>query len=300
MAREAAAAFTAYLRAAREERYALSALPPGRFLMPGDLEGSPALTFCPLDIAPNARAARGSLHAMMERRYEAYRATVVRPFFRDHFARLDRQVVLVDMLQALNAGPSAISDLETALADILAAFRPGRNSWLSRILSRRVDRIVFAATKADHLHHANHDRLEALLAHIAGRAIGRADFAGAASDVVALASVRATREATVKRGGEMLDCIIGVPQEGQKVGADTYDGKTEIALFPGDLPDDPRKVLRDPGSALSAPQGISEKEWEAFRFLRFRPPVLETAQNAVLPHIRLDRVLEFLLSDRLA
>lgn len=59
-------------------------------------------------------------------------------------------------------------------------------------------------------------------------------------------------------------------------------------------------MLRDPGSALSAPQGISEKEWEAFRFLRFRPPVLETAQNAVLPHIRLDRVLEFLLSDRLA
>ena len=38
-------------------------LPPGRFLMPGDLEGSPALTFAPLDIRrttprPRARSPR--------------------------------------------------------------------------------------------------------------------------------------------------------------------------------------------------------------------------------------------------
>ena len=37
---------------------------------------------------------------MMERRYEAYKTHVVRPFFRDHFARLDRQIVLVDALDA--------------------------------------------------------------------------------------------------------------------------------------------------------------------------------------------------------
>ena len=49
---------------------------------------------------------------MMERRYEAYKDVVVRPFFRDHFARLDRQIVLVDALAALNAGPDAVQDLE--------------------------------------------------------------------------------------------------------------------------------------------------------------------------------------------
>ncbi len=48
-AREAAHLFTEYLRACRDERFSLSALPPGRFLMPGDLEGSPALTFAPLE-----------------------------------------------------------------------------------------------------------------------------------------------------------------------------------------------------------------------------------------------------------
>ena len=59
----AADLFTAYLRACRDDRYALSTLPPGRFLMPGDLEGSPALTFAPLR-SPRARAlTRGSLAA---------------------------------------------------------------------------------------------------------------------------------------------------------------------------------------------------------------------------------------------
>ena len=30
--------FTDYLRACRDERFAMSLLPPGRFLMPGDLD----------------------------------------------------------------------------------------------------------------------------------------------------------------------------------------------------------------------------------------------------------------------
>ena len=46
VARRLAAAFTAYLAAARAA--GLSSVAPGRFLMPGDLEGSPALTFAPL------------------------------------------------------------------------------------------------------------------------------------------------------------------------------------------------------------------------------------------------------------
>ncbi len=48
-AREAARLFTDYLKACRDERYAMRLLPPGRFLMPGDLAGSPALTFAPLE-----------------------------------------------------------------------------------------------------------------------------------------------------------------------------------------------------------------------------------------------------------
>src|SRR6201996_9034586 len=48
--RASAKLFTEYLRACRDERFAMSLLPPGRFLMPGNLAGSPALTFAPLDV----------------------------------------------------------------------------------------------------------------------------------------------------------------------------------------------------------------------------------------------------------
>src|SRR5690606_13525821 len=211
----------------------LSTLPPGRFLLPGDLEGSPALTFAPLP-PPTQRPRHDSLYAMLEHRYEAYKDRIVRPFFRDHFARLDRQIVLVDTLRALNAGPAAVSDLETALTAVLACFRQGETNPLLRPFVRRIDRILFAATKADHLHHTSHDRLEAILNRLIANASKRARFAGAQASSIALAGIRATREGSITEGGETLPTIIGTPMAGETLGGTSYDGKTEIALFPGD------------------------------------------------------------------
>ena len=290
LARQAAELFSAYLRAARGETYALSTLPPGRFLMPGDLEGSPMLTFSPLALSDEPTGA-GTLAAMMERRYEAYKDHVVRPFFRDHFARLDRQIVLVDALAALNSGPAAVRDLETAMTDVLRAFRTGRASLLTRLFSPRIDKILFAATKADHLHHTSHDRLEAILRTLVARAINRAEAGGVAIDVIALAAVRATHEAHVRDGRSELAAIVGTPLAGERVGGESFDGNTEVAIFPGELPRDTRAVFRGEGLALA--------EAEAdYRFVRFRPPIALNA-SAPLPHIRLDRALQFLLGDRL-
>ena len=57
------------------------------------------------------------------------------------------------------------------------------------------------------------------------------------------AAVRATREARVRRGREELPCIIGVPEAGEVVGGEVFDGTTEAAMFPGDLPADPNQVF---------------------------------------------------------
>lgn len=303
-AQELALRFKDYLATCRADAHALSMLPPGRFLMPGDLDGSPALTFAPLDIPVDAAPARsGTLRAMMERRYEAYKTHVVRPFFRNHFARLDRQIVLVDVLHALNAGPHAIADLEVALSEVLGAFRPGKRSWLSSILSRRIDRILFAATKADHLHSADHDRLEAILKRLVTRAEERARFRGAQVDVLAMAAVRATREAMVKHRGEELPAILGTPLPGEQLNGERYDGKTEIAMFPGDLPLNPESLFRQAESFSEVTGPKIRRGKSSLQFLRFRPPELDTTAEGLtlsLPHIRLDRALEFLIGDRLA
>ena len=291
-ARRLAEAFTAYLRACKEDSRALSTLPPGRFLMPGDLEGSPALTFAPLP-AGEGRARAGSLRAMMERRYEAYKTHVVKPFFREHVARLDRQIVLIDAMQAMNAGQYALADLERALTEILACFRPGRGSIFTDLFSRRIDRILIAATKADHIHHESHDRLQAIVRRLADRAIQRADFSGASVEVLAMAAVRATREGTVDQDGDTLPVIVGTPLAGETIGSDRFDGATETAVFPGDLPARPDAIFSDDPTTRPAP----------LRFVRFRPPKLERTAEGVtlsLPHIRLDRALQFLVGDRLA
>ena len=295
----AARLFTDYLRACRDERFAMSLLPPGRFLMPGNLAGSPALTFAPLDLPADGVAPEGSLWAMMRRRYEAYKDVVVRPFFRDHFSRLDRQVVLVDALAAFNSGPEALHDLEAALAGILDCFRIGRSTFLSSLFRPRIDRILFAATKADHLHHSSHDRLEAVLRRAVSSAVTKAEHTGAEIDVVALAAVRATREAQVQRGREKLPSILGTPAPGETANGEAFDGQTEVATFPGDLPADPETLFKREGAF----RGLASASAETadFRFLRFRPPQLECEGNdePALPHIRLDRALQFLIGDRL-
>lgn len=288
--------FTQYLRACRANDRALSTLPPGRFLMPGDLEGSPALTFAPLDIDTDHSAPSGSLHAMMAARYEAYKDVVVRPFFRNHFARLDRQIVLVDALAAINAGTEALNDLENALAQILSCFKTGSQFWLSPLVGRRIDKILFAATKADHLHHENHQRLENLLKDLVKNASERARFSGASVEAVALAAIRATKEAEISENGEIFPVIVGTPLKGERIGDQSFDGETETAIFPGDLPENPGRLLGlDKGKAENEPL-------DELQFVRFRPPDLERTDDGLklfVPHIRLDRALEFLFGDQL-
>eukprot|EP00752_Nemacystus_decipiens_P019417 g17473.t1 len=266
VAAKLASLYTDYLRSCREGEISLSMLPPGRFLMPGDLEGSPALTFAPLPPI-DGKAEKDSLYQSMERRFEAYKRVVVKPFFINHFARLDRQVVLVDTLSAMNAGPEAMADLRDALAAIMACFKPGKNSFLSSILGPRVDRIAFAATKADHLHQYQHDQLEAILDHLVDEARRKALFSGAEVRTLALASVRSTREAQARQNGHVIKAVAGVPMEGESIDGEVFDGKREVAIFPGNLPTNPASLLR------------ADTTIDPIRFVKFRPPKLDVFEK---------------------
>lgn len=274
-----AAAYAGYLAAARAAGY--SDCTPGRFLLPGDLAGSPALTFAPLPAGPEA--GRGSLAREFARRYEAYKDQVAKPFFRDHFARIDRQIVLADALGAIHAGPRATEDMRAAMAAILAAFRPGRTGWLAGLLGqRRVERILFAATKADHLHHSQHPRLTAIMAAMMRGAKERADFAGADTAAMSIASLRATVEETVRHNGAALDCVKGRLADGRI-----------MAFHAGDLPDNPAEIL-DP-----AREGAARWLDGDYAQMRFLPAPGPVRPGQGLAHIRLDKALEFLIGDRL-
>ncbi|NBD30701.1 MAG: YcjX family protein [Alphaproteobacteria bacterium] len=272
--------YTAHLNAAREAGY--SDCTPGRFLLPGDLEGSPVLTFAPLP--PVDKPGRRSLWREFERRFDSYKRNVVGPFFRDHFARIDRQIVLVDVLGAIHSGPRAVEDLRRAMADILLAFRPGRNDVLSRLfMGRRIDKILFAATKADHLHHEQHPQLTAITEALLRDARDRAAFAGAEVGAMSIAALRATDEDRVPHDGADLPVV-----RGRLLGSDK-----RAAFYPGALPTDPGHLL--------APARKGAEAWldADYEVMRFAPLPLTLKPGEGPPHIRLDRAAQFLLGDRL-
>jgi predicted YcjX-like family ATPase len=192
--------------------------------------------------------------------------------------------VLVDALGAIHAGPRAVEDLRRTMAEILGAFRPGTNAFLSQLLmGRRVDRILFAATKADHLHHAQHGRLSAIIEALMREARDKARFAGAEVQAMSIAALRATTEQPLTHGGRELDCVRGT----------LLDSGKQAAFYPGALPEDPGHLL---GPAREGAEG-----WlgEDYRIMRFAPAHLTLKPGEGPPHIRLDRAAQFLIGDRL-
>lgn len=271
--------FTNHLHASREAGF--SDCTPGRFLLPGDLAGSPVLTFAPLG---SASGKRGTLGCEFARRFESYKRNVVKPFFRDHFSKIDRQVVLVDVLGAIHAGPPAVEDLRNAMAAILGAFRPGRNAFLSRIFKGwRVEKILFAATKADHLHHTQHGQLTAITEALLRDAKDRADFAGATTAAMSIASLRTTVEEIVDYRDGPLNVVRGR----------LLDNGKQAAFHPGRLPNDPAHLL--------GPARAGAADWldDDYAIMRFAPAPLDLKPGDGPPHIRLDKAAQFLIGDRL-
>ncbi len=269
--------YTAHLHETREAGF--SDCTPGRFLLPGEMAGSPALTFAPLP----AILSGSPLYREFRRRFDAYKSRVVKPFFRDHFARIDRQVVLVDVLGAIHQGPQAVEDMRRAMADILTAFRPGRAGWLAQLLgTRRVERILFAATKADHLNHVQHPRLTNILTAMLREARDRADFSGARTEAMSIAALRTTTEDVIRQGDEELPAVRGTLMDGR-----------QAAFYPGELPADPAVLLHP------AREGAEHWLDADYAIMNFAPAAQTARQGDGPPHIRLDRAAEFLIGDRI-
>ena len=264
-----------FLTACRE-REQLSLLQPGRFLNSGQIADLSVLQFCPTPLAIGARVPPGSLAALMEARFEAYKRTIVQPFF-THLARnVDRQIVLVDVLRALNAGEEAFADHRLALETILAAFRFGRRSLLRRLFGARIDRVLFAATKADHVPALQRDHLEALMANLVEAPTLRAKAARARVAATALASIRCTEDGTDVIDARKVDIVVGLPEGGER----------RIRFFPGIVPVTP------------PPTGFWGERFTEFPV--FQPPRITGADGDGIPHINLDKALDFLLEDALA
>jgi predicted YcjX-like family ATPase len=120
-------------------------------------------------------------------------------------------------------------------------------------------------------------------------AVSRADFAGADTAAMSIASLRCTVEEMLSQNGEILPAVRGRQAETGK----------QVALYAGELPADPMRLLSP------ARQGAGAWLDADFGLMQFAP-AKGSAGGGVggqvtggLPHIRLDRAAEFLIGDRL-
>lgn len=248
-----------------------SMLQPGRFLMPAPGPEPGWTPFFP-------HRGSGGLHGLLERRYRAYVAAVERDLSDPLFGRMDRLLVLVDVLSALSAGAPAFGDVRAALMEAAGALRW---QWslmefagaLARLEAppRVVSRVVFAATKADHVGQRQRSNLVALLRSIVEPVVP------VRSAYFAMASVLCTEDATMMLGGTLegrpVSAVRGRPV-GERVFAKSYPGEV-----PSGLPDG--SFWAHPFYALPA----------------FQPVHLADGGRAGVPNLELDAVLLALLDD---
>lgn len=110
-----------------------------------------------------AQADKHTNAGMLRERFSYYCEKVVKGFYKNHFLRFDRQIVLVDCLQPLNSGPQAFNDMRLALMQLMQSFHYGQRTLFRRLFSPVIDKLLFAATKADHVTVDQHANMVSLL-----------------------------------------------------------------------------------------------------------------------------------------
>ena len=277
---ELAQEYTGLLQLYRH-KLGLSVIQPGRFILPGELAGAPILEFFPftrineLDGNAYQNADDTSFIGMLRARFLEYRERVVKQFYKNHFLKYDRQIVLADCLTPLNNGKESFDDLKLAISMIMESYRYGQSSLFSRLFSPKIDKLLFAATKADHVTPEQHDNLVSLVNQLVHGS--KQDISFSAIDVksIAIASIKATEYGKGKHQGKSIPVVRG----------SSLDSRQLMTLFPGSVPN---KLPND-------------EFWQTqqFNFINFAPHHA-IAEHEAAAHLRMDQVLQFLLGDKMS
>lgn len=269
------------------ERLGLRYLQPGRFLCPGTRAEAPFMWFFPCIPDDDRAIRRGSAGALLRERFEAYQADMRTNFFDSHFTNFDRQIVLVDVLSALHAGKEAFEDTRRVLGDVAASMSYGwslprpiqkigataanviSEAISKSMQSRRVTRVAFVATKADHVPKQRRDNLEYLMREMVGEALHHVDKRPVTFHVAS--SVLSTKDGTRPYEGKQLEVVLGI-----KLGEEAVR-----PFYPGDVP------ARIPDDGFWANP--------YFEMPVFKPPRIDPGGGAGIPNLGLDAVLTSIL-----
>ncbi len=253
----------------------LSFIQPGRLLQPGDLSNDPILLFAPLP-SPQILASveKDSIYSRFKERYNRYVKEVVRKLHLNHFQNFDTQIVLIDLLKTLENSKDSFEDMRYSIKKILENFTYGKNNFLTKLFGVKIEKVIFAATKADLIPKNQIEEYKKLLEDMIFEIKRELDVEHIDTDVTVIASIKCADTVYAKIKGEKVACLKGV-LEGED---------TPSIHYPGELP----KSLRE------------EDLWNReFKFPNFKPPRFPDTNTKAPPHIRMDRIIYDILKDKL-
>ena len=240
-------------------------LQPGRHLLPGELADAPALDFFPW---PQQLRLPDKWRQVLEAKFSYYQQQVIKPFYKEYFQGYNRQVVLVDILSALQAGEDALSELRLSINELMKSFEYGDNALLKRLVSPQIDKVALVAAKADHVAPDQHGPMRQLLSQLLQQSRQQLDFERIEYQLFALAGVAVSTPGQLADGTQVLD---GVDEQLRRVRVGA-----------------PRVPVGWP----------SPEQWQqGFAYPRLYPDF--SSNQSPLPHVRLDQLLEYLLGDKL-
>jgi len=262
--------FTHYLQQCKQQ--GLTLIQPGRFLLVDTAQT--VLHFFPLlglrqyDQKVLDNAEDNTLYKVMQKQYQYYVDEIVLPFRDEFFNKVDRQVVLIDVLKALSGGKDNFDDMMVALSRIMDSYHYGMNSFINKLTAPDIERIVFLASKPDRVLSNQHENLRNLVGDIITRVCPQSVRNVIPIDTEVACSIRCTTDHEQFLTGLSLDGLLG---------------KLKHPKIPERIP--------------------TEEQWQ--QFIDWKPTELQApfitglVQGARLPSIRMDTVLKDLIGDKL-
>ena len=246
-----------------------SQLTPGRFIRPSDLANDPILHFAPLgenDL---------QLRELYREKYTTYVKEVVKDIHLEHFKGFERQIVLVDVIEALQNGYECYMDMKNGIANMLRLYDHKNKNFFLQWFSPSIKKVLFVATKADQVAASQHANFAMLLEDMIEHLRHDMDISHIKTDTQIVASLKSTMTIEKSYEGMRLSFIRGILED---------DGKVHD-LYPGEMP------AKFP----------SKETWdkEAYGYKSFLPPKKPYREDESLEHINMDKLVTKLLGDLL-
>ncbi len=267
--KETVTAYTKWLRMCKEKGFTLNV--PGHFILPGDEKDSAVLEFIPWiwdRENSDKELNKDSLYEVLKKRYEDYKEHIVKKFYHECFEKLDRQVILIDCLNALKGGKETFDDVNDSFEALLNHFNYGKSNLFTRLFSSKIDKVMFAATKADTITNDQHENLKCLLNSMIKKNSPNIKGNDSDYDTMVLSAIRAT---SCEKYGQNDECLR------------ILDGNDE-RYYPGSVP---------------TKWSLEEMEFfqKNFCFKELNPPKIE--EGSVIPSMNLDVLLDYIIGDKL-